>query len=669
MIVGTAGHIDHGKTSLVRALTGVDTDRLAEEKARGITIELGFAYWPRPSGQVVGFVDVPGHERLVHTMLAGATGIDLVLLVVAADDGVMPQTREHLAILDLLGLERGIVVMAKCDLADEARRREVEGQIRAATAGTGLAEAPVLAVSAVTGEGLGELAAALDDALVASPPRPGADGRFRLTVDRVFSLAGAGTVVTGTVVSGAVRVGDQVMVSPAGHSARVRSIHAQNRLAERGAAGDRCAIALVGPDISTTSVPRGSVVLEPSLHNPTRRLDATVTLLAGERKPLGQWTPVRVHHGPGETLGRLVPLREAPPIAPGESDFAQLVLEAPVAVAVGDRYVLRDISATRTIGGGRIVDLSPPERRRRTPERRDELAALADADVLASLTSVLAGPRGHVDLEAFFRDRAAAADTPAFVTEALDLVVITAGPLKAGFLPQSWASLRTGAVEALTRFHAENRDAPGIGPERLRKALSPRLSPQLFPAALQRMASDGALVLDRSWVRLPTHSVKLSSEDERTWNRIAKLLGGSERFRPPRVRDVADALRLSEAQVRRLAKLAAKRGEVDEIAPDHFFLQAAVVEMADIVRALAKTDPDGKLTVIQFRDRLDNGRKVAIHILEFFDRQGLTMRRGDFRTINPHKAGLFTRPSGAPAPKMAPAAGRSAGAAPSRRGA
>ena len=281
MIVGTAGHIDHGKTSLVRALTGVDTDRLKEEQRRGITIELGFAYLPRPSGDIIGFVDVPGHERLVHTMLAGATGIDFALLVVAADDGVMPQTREHLAIIDLLGIRRGAVALSKCDLATAERLAEVDAQIRATLAGTGLADAEIIPVSTVTDEGVADLLAHLDKAAIETGVRS-ADGRFRLAIDRSFSLRGAGTVATGTVLSGRVAVGDRVLVSPPGLEARVRSVHAQNTSATLGLAGQRCALALVGPKIDPESVVRGAVVLDPTLHNPvsSHRRDADA---AGER--------------------------------------------------------------------------------------------------------------------------------------------------------------------------------------------------------------------------------------------------------------------------------------------------------------------------------------------------------------------------------------------------
>ena len=291
MIVGTAGHIDHGKTALVKALTGVDADRLAEEKARGITIELGFAYADLGGGVVTGFVDVPGHEKFVHTMLAGAGGIDMALLVVAADDGIMPQTREHLAILDLLGVSHGIVALTKADLATPARIAELSAQVSALLADTGLAGAPVLPVSALTGDGIDALRNALA-AAEARTVRPADAARFRMTIDRSFTLSGAGTVVTGTVLSGRVSVGDQVLLSPQGIQARVRAIHAQNRPAQAGSAGQRCALNLAGP--AREAIHRGDVALDPDLHAPTDRIDVELRVLATEPKALATWFPVTV---------------------------------------------------------------------------------------------------------------------------------------------------------------------------------------------------------------------------------------------------------------------------------------------------------------------------------------------------------------------------------------
>ena len=640
MIVGTAGHIDHGKTSLVRALTGVDTDRLKEEKARGITIELGFAYLTRPTGASIGFVDVPGHERLVHTMLAGATGIDLALLVIAADDGVMPQTREHLAIIDLLGIRRGLVALTKCDLATPARRAEVAAEVAALLGNTALADAEIVPVSTVTGEGIETLLSSLD-ALAASTDRRSSAGRFRLAVDRSFSLAGAGTVATGTVLSGKVAVGDVVVISPSGHEARVRSLHAHNKASEVGVAGQRCALALVGPRIDTGSVKRGDVVLDPTLHQPVKRIDVSLTLLASERKSLSQWLPVKLHHGASERDARVLILSDKG-LSPGLTDYAQIVMDEPLALAAGDRFILRDTAATRTMGGGVILDLHPPERHRTAPARREELDILCGFDPHASLEKLLSGPRGFLDIAGHVRDRAASLDVLEQGIRRLELVTFAVGSQLIAMLPSVWQRYKADAILCLDGFHAEKPDLPGLGHERMRVLLSPRLPGPVFAEAVRRLATEGAVVLDRSWVRRPGHEVRFSPDEERIWARAKALLTGAERFRPPRVRDISKLHGIDEGKLRRLFKLAARRGDVDEIAQDHFFLSDTMIEMADVARALAAAG-EQHFSVVEFRDKLDNGRKVAIQILEYFDRQGLTMRRGDTRRINPHKRDLFSR--------------------------
>jgi selenocysteine-specific elongation factor len=641
MIVGSAGHIDHGKTALVRALTGVDADRLPEEKARGITLDLGFAYWPRPDGEIIGFIDVPGHEKLVHNMLAGATGIDLVLLVVAADDGIMPQTREHLAILDLLGLSRGIVALTKADLVDDDRLLEVAAELTAALAGTCLSGTEILPVSAVTGVGMGALAERLDD-LRKTTTRRSADGRFRLAVDRSFTLVGTGTVVTGTVLSGRVAVGDAVVVSPTGLEARVRSLHVQNRAAGQGDAGERCALALTGAGITKESIRRGDIVLDPSLHAPTNRIDARLRVLRSEAKPVGQWMPVRFHHAASDVAARLVVLREEP-VAPGETELVQIVLESPIAAAAGDRFVIRDTSASRTIGGGVLIDLRAPERKRRTPERRAELLALDAADPAAALSAALDGPRGFVDLDAFFRDRAAAADAAHRAIERDDLITLSGGHQAFAMRRWMWRRFSDAAIATLDAYHVERPDLQGMGQEKLRLTLHPRLPAPLFAAAVQRLVADGAVVLDRAWLRRPQHEVRMTPEEEHLWSQARSLLGDLHRFRPPRVRDAAHELGIDEKIVRRVFRLAARRGEVDEIALDHFFLADTVAEMAEIAMNVARHAADGRFNAAEFRDRLDNGRKVAIQILEYFDRQGFTMRRGDWRRINPNRTDMFIR--------------------------
>jgi selenocysteine-specific elongation factor len=639
MIIGTAGHIDHGKTALIKALTGVDCDRLKEEKARGITIDLGFAYLPTDAGAIVGFIDVPGHQRLVHTMLAGAGGIDIAMLTVAADDGVKPQTREHLAIIDLLGIAGGIIVITKADLATPDRLAEVAGQIRAAAAGTVLEGADMLTVSALTGEGVDALRAHLVRMAAADSSRP-ADGRFRLAVDRVFTLAGIGVIVTGTVLSGAVRVGDHVRLSPSGIEARVRSIHAQNRPAETGRAGDRCALNLAGPQIAKEAIHRGDVVLDPELHAPTERIDAVLRVLKSEEKAIGQWFPVRLHHAAAE-VGARIALFEDAPIAPGASAAVQLVLDQPIAAAVPDRFIVRDVSAQRTIGGGRFIDLHPPARKRRSPERCLQRAALALDDAAQALAALLAAPPFAVDLSTFARDRALSAAQTQRLVDELRLVALAAEHSLTALAPDQWHGFVDDMLARLATFHGENPDLQGMGRERLRLVVQPRLPHPAFLAALQRLAETGSIALDGAFVRLSSHQVHLSEGEEAAWAEIAPLLGGEARFRPPRVRDIAAATGRDERDVRRLLKLTGKLGWADEVAHDHFFLRASVREMVEIAAGLSRRTAGGFFAAADFRDRLASGRKVAIQILEFLDRHGVTIRRGDKRTINRDRLDLF----------------------------
>ena len=643
MIVGTAGHIDHGKTALVKALTGVDADRLAEEKARGITLDLGFAYAdlgvpesastpPSPSGRITGFVDVPGHEKLVRTMLAGAGGIDVALLVVAADDGVMPQTREHVAILNLLGVSGGVVAMTKADLATQGRRDEVEAQVRALLSGSELAAAQVIPVSTVTGEGVEALRATLARAEAAMPPRS-AEGPFRLAVDRSFTLAGAGTVVTGTVLSGRVAVGDAVVISPLGLPARVRGIHAQDRKVEVGVAGQRCALNLAGEGVSKDAIERGDVILSPALHAPSDRIDALLQVLPTETKPVTTWFPARLHSHAVEVGARIVPL--AGNLSPGEAGFVQVVLERPIAAAVGDRFVLRDTSASRSLGGGRFIDLRAPARKRGTPQRLLWLEAARTMDPASALARMI--ELGPVDLAVFLRDRALPADAGPRLCAQAGAETVDGQALS----PRDLSALREQLAATLAAFHEANPDLAGLGREKLRLALEPRLPKDAFLAFLHAEADARRVALDGAFVRLPGHAVRMTDEDEALWQHIRPQLLGEGRFRPPRVRDFAKAFWIDEREVRRVLRLTQRLGRTDRIALDHFFDREVVREMAAIVRDVAAKAEDGWFNAAAFRDRMDNGRKVAIEILDFFDGLGLTLRKGDLRRINPYRADLF----------------------------
>ena len=401
MLIGTAGHIDHGKTTLVKALTGVDADRLPEEKARGITLDLGYAYTPLADGQVLGFVDVPGHEKLIHNMLAGATGIDFVLLVIAADDGPMPQTREHLELLDLLGLNRGAVALTKIDAVAPERLDAARAEIDALLAGTGLAGSPVFPVSGRTGAGVAELRAHLDAAAASLPPRPTA-GRFRLPIDRAFSIKGVGTVVTGTAHAGQVNVEDSLVISPPGTGkemrARVRGLHVQDRPADQGRAGKRCALVVKG-DFAKQDIARGMWLVDASLAMPLTRFQAELRVPAGQ-KPVTHMQVVHVHLGTEDIPGR-VALLDCPEAAPGASALAEILLERETLALRGDRFILRDAGARRTVAGGRVLDIFPPTRHKRSPQRLALLNSLRRDDPAASLTLLAEQSPAGIDLTRF----------------------------------------------------------------------------------------------------------------------------------------------------------------------------------------------------------------------------------------------------------------------------
>lgn len=650
MIVGTAGHVDHGKTSLVKALTGVDADRLKEEKERGITIDLGFAYWPRPEGGTIGFVDVPGHEKFVHTMMAGAQGVDLAMMVVAADDGVMPQTTEHLEVLDLLGVERGIVVMTKVDAVAFEHRERVRDQIADAFRGTLLDGAPVVEVSTVTGEGIQQLTRLLD-AETSAPSSRALDKTFRLAIDRCFSLKGTGVVVTGMVLDGEIPVGAEVTISPSGLSARVRGIHAQNRRSERAIAGQRCALNLAGSGVEVASISRGDVVTVSSGHAPSRRIDATIAIGSGADRGLRQWMPGWLHHGTTEVGARVVLIEDAE-TGPGREILVQLVLDRPIAARALDRYVLRDASGSRTLGGGRFLDLRAPDRRRRTPDRIRALAALREQVPERALDRLLQGAVDPIDLDVFAVDRGAEPEASLRWVAATDGICLQAERRRYAMSRARLSEMGRTVEVALGEFHAASPDLAGVGLDRLRSRVAPRLSGPQFRAAAREFASQGWFVLEGAWGRLATHTVGLSATDEGLWVEIEPGLAGSSRFRTPRVRDVATSTSEPEEGIRGLFKRLGRAAKLDEIAQDHFFLRGSVAEAVDVA-ADVEAAAGGWFAAAHFRDALEArggtivGRKVAMQILEFLDRQGVTVRRGDLRRINPRRRGLFAADGGA----------------------
>jgi selenocysteine-specific elongation factor len=632
MIIGTAGHVDHGKTALVKALTGVDTDRLAEEKRRGITIDLGYAY----SGEL-GFIDVPGHERFVHTMLAGASGIDTALLVVSLPEGIKPQTREHLQILSLLGIDHGVVALTKADLAAD-RIAEVSAELEGLLAGTPLAGAAMIPVSAVTGEGIAALQAALLASTGSSSGEQGnrnVDGYPRLAVDRAFTLAGAGLIVTGTLVAGRIAVEDRLVLSPSGLELRVRGLHAQNKAASEAVAGQRVALNITGPRLSKEAVARGDWVLHPEIHAPTAGLDARITLLADAPRPMRQDTQVHLHLGAAHVMGR-VSLLDQERLEPGAAGLVRLTLQHPIGALASDRIVLRDHGATCTLGGGVVLDPFPPRRGRRTPARLAQLEGLAGVGAMEALRGLLAVAPHWTEAGAFMRaHNVRVADRAALIASA---PAMSAGGLI--LEPAAFESVREAVVTALAAHHAASPELPGLQAERLRMVLAVRPPVTGFAGLLDAFRAEGVIGQDGPWFRLPGHRISLSPQDERVWGAVRPLIE-AERFRPPRARDLAKALILPETAMRVTLKRLMRMGQLVEIAPDHFFLRETVAEMAGI--AAEAVDAGGLLTAAAFRDRLDNGRKVAILILEFFDKAGITVRSGDVRRVRMDRLGLFGR--------------------------
>jgi selenocysteine-specific elongation factor len=632
MIVGTAGHIDHGKTTLVRALTGVDTDRLPEEKKRGISIELGYAFLDTPDAdERIGFIDVPGHERLVHTMLAGATGIDYGLLLVAADDGVMPQTREHLAVLSLLGLQRGAVALTKIDRVEPGRVAAVQDEVAALLADTPLAGAPVLPVSAQTGAGLDALRSVLFEAAQATPPRSGGGEAFRLAIDRAFTLAGVGTVVTGTVHAGQVQIGDELVITPSPHGlqGRVRSLHAQNRTVAQAHAGQRCAVSLVG--IAKEDVERGQWLTTPQAVLTTQRLDAMLTLWHGEARPLRSGTPVHVHIGASDVMGTVAVLDRSEAqdaLAPGARGRVQIVLSAPIAAWRGDHVVLRDNSASRTLAGGEVLDPLAPARYRRTPQRLQELDAWAQPSAEARLAALLAAAANGLALRRWACAEGLGA-LPALPAGSLHVADAAQGDW--ALAAEHAAAVREALLAALRVYHEQRPDELGPDSGRLRRLAAPRLPEPLWRALLADGVSRGEVLVRGSFVHLPEHGLRLSAVDQRIAQKIAPPLAVAG-FEGSWARDLARDAGESEALMRTTLARLASGGELHQVVKDLFYPTACMARLAALARAVA-AGANGEVTAAAFRDATGLGRKRAIQLLEYFDHIGLLRRVGDVHRL------------------------------------
>lgn len=704
MMIGTAGHIDHGKTSLVRALTGTDTDRLPEEKKRGMSIELGYAFLaPSDDGPAVGensvapaasagqtevvpafglprepiaFIDVPGHEKLLHTMISGATGIDFALLLVAADDGVMPQTREHLAVLSLLGIDRGVVAITKIDRVDEARVQEVTQQVTALLADTPLAHAPIIPVSATRGDGVGELRQLLRAEAARLDAAHGADGTadphnsdssvraaaatepaqstaettaalpaqagFRLAIDRVFSLDGVGTVATGTVHAGRVQVGDVLQQLPDGpKELRVRSLHAQNRSTDTAHAGQRCAINLAG--IERDQLQRGHWLAQPGIASVSDRLDVELHLWHAEPRAIRSGTRVHVHLGTTASPAAVAVL-DADTLAPGGTGLAQLVLPQPLAAWHGDRLILRDAAGQRIIGGGRVLDSRAPVRYRRTPQRLQLLQALQRPTLRDRLVGLLEACEHGVDLRQW-QQVFGLASVSAFDAS---LQTLPHRRLAGDFIigEPAWQHLRRTVLDTLAAYHQNATDEIGPDAARLRRLARLRMDDAHWRLLLDALVKEGSVAQSGAFVHLPEHGSQLAARDETLLQRLTPHLmeaGAQGAW----VRDLAEHLGEPAANLRPAMARLARSGHLYQVVKDLYLDAATAARLAALVRQLALADTEAAkatdaqqtsnslpiLTVARFRDASGLGRKRAVQMLEFFDRIGLCRRVGDTHVL------------------------------------
>ncbi|MGH7319532.1 MAG: selenocysteine-specific translation elongation factor [Candidatus Rokuibacteriota bacterium] len=626
VVSGTAGHIDHGKSTLVRTLTGIDPDRLKEEKERGITIDIGFAHLDLGDGVTLGIVDVPGHERFVKNMLAGVGGIDLVMLIIAADEGIMPQTREHLAICQLLHVKSGLVVLTKTDLAEPDWLELVEEDVRGVLRGTFLDGSPIVRVSAKTGEGLEVLRRHLATLAGAVPTR-GTDATFRLPIDRVFTIRGFGTVVTGTVGAGQVALDERVEVYPRGVQAKVRGLQTHGRAVPSAIAGQRSAVNLQG--VERAAIERGDVLSLPGLLRPTFMLDATCELLQDAPAPLKPRQRVRFHIGTSEVMAR-VHLLDQTPMEPGSRGYVQLRLEAPVVALPRDRYVIRSYSPMVTIGGGELLDVGPAKARR-SPALVTRLALLERGTPEAVVEEHLkrVGPSGArmVDLRA---------RTP-FGPEALRAVLadLTARE-RALLIDREWyvpvdAAERLGeaTVAALTAFHAREPLKPGMSKEELRTRLG-GLEERVFVFLLDRWAADGAIAVEKDKVRLRSHQVRLDVHQQSLLDRLEGEFRQAG-VAPPTLEEAFAKLHMIRPEEQALAQVLVDERRIVRIKEGLYFhadaLREAEARVVGLLRARREITPQ------DVKDLLGISRKYAIPLMEYLDAQRLTVRQGDKRVL------------------------------------
>jgi selenocysteine-specific elongation factor len=629
IIVGTAGHVDHGKTVLVQALTGVNTDRLKEEKERGISIELGFAPLELPSGRRVGLVDVPGHERFVKQMLAGVGGMDLVILVVAADEGVMPQTREHLDIINLLQIKKGLVVITKKDLVEEEWLELVMEEVKEAVQDTVLAGAPVLAVSAYTGEGMEELRRELDQLAANTPPKP-TEGKVRLPVDRVFSITGFGTVVTGTLWSGQICTGDLLEIQPQGQQVRVRTLQVHERKVDVALAGQRTAVNLAGIEVG--ELERGSTLVTPGTLTPSHRVDLQLFLLP-KAQPLTHRQRVRVHLGTSEVLGRVI-LLDREELAPGETALAQLQMEELLVAARQDRLIIRSYSPMTTIAGGLVIDPHASRHRRYKKEVLQRLNTLLQGDPLELIEEVLTSSKVPLPLAEIASQTGLSIPE---VEKTLAMLLEKGEVQSFSFEEATWYLPRSReekwlqeVEELLDRYHRKYPLRAGFPKEELRSRKFSALPVKVFNGLLQRWEEKGKLKIAANSAALPDFQGEPSA-DEKVILEQALSLFRQDLFQPPAWEEVVSRLGIKSNLEEEMLSYLLRVKELVKVADGLYFHREAVEQARELIRR--QVQEKGSVELAEMRDALNSSRKYVLPLLEYFDQVKFTKRVGDKRVL------------------------------------
>jgi selenocysteine-specific elongation factor len=628
-IIGTAGHIDHGKTSLIKALTGQDTDRLKEEKERGISIDLGFAHFDFPDGTQAGVVDVPGHERFIKNMLAGAHGIDLVLFTVAADDGVMPQTEEHLDIVHLLGVKMAIFAITKADLVSAERIQEVEEEIKILTLDTALEEAPVIAVSSVTGKGLQELKDLISRTLK-SADKPVPSGYFRLPVDRAFVMQGHGVVVTGTSLSGEINTGDRVRCLPGGEFFRVRSLQVHGRSLDTAGWGQRVALNLTGPE--RASIERGHVICHEQLTLTSDRFDAFLEVRPAATKGIKNHQRIRVHLGTAERLAKIILLGAKDKINAKESTYCQITLSEPLLVLRNDHFIVRDETARKTLGGGVVIHPWARRHKRGEPDLENRLKSLHAGDV-TQLTESFLNESGDfaLPIESIHQFLNLKEDVVrAHVDKMKSLRAFNAEGEKVYTTEHKWQRLKDKILATLKEFHKAHPLVPGMDMEELRGKLPYALSAKIFRTIVDALVLDKTIAKEENLLRTADHRVQLGSQEKSLMDRIKNILG-EQPMSPPELKEIEKQLAVSRNKLTEVLRLLERDGSLVRVATDLFYLSSTV----DQVRAVLKKflSEKNEISAASFRDLIGSSRKYTIPLLEYFDREGVTIRIGDVRRL------------------------------------